>query len=361
MTHRTTRPIGLFDQSKPADQIASAEAQIVEQSKRIDFYLTEYTVEILVKKLAEGDFEIPSYQREFTWEPRRQSRFVESLLIGLPIPFLIFWQNPDSGNLEIVDGSQRLRTLRAFLENRLVLDDLDQLSSLNGFKYSDFPESRQKKIKNQSIRGIILNDRADAQSRFDVFERINTGSKHANMAEIRRGAIGGPFLDLVIALSSGDEFKALAPVTNKAEAEREREELVTRFFAYSDGLEGYRDRPAEFIFDYVKKMNERFAGDPGLVRIYQDRFLKMLEAVGTFSPSGFRKTPTSNTTPRTRFEALAIGTYLALEVKPDLDFRSVDTSWLTADEFLSVSSSGGANGKQTLIARTEYVKNKLLG
>lgn len=361
MTQRTTRPGGLFEQTKLADQIALAEAQIIEQSKRIDFYLTEYTVELLVKKLVDGDFEIPKYQRAFTWEHRRRVRFIESLLIGLPIPFLIFWQHPETGNLEIVDGSQRLRTLREFLENKLVLENLDQLPALDGFTYSDFSEARQKKIRNQSIRGIVLNEHADDQSRFDVFERINTGSKHANSAEIRRGAIGGPFLDLAISLSLEDKFKKLAPVPDKAEAEREREELVTRFFAYSDGLDGYRDRPAEFIFEYVKKINERFGADPKLTDVYRERFMKMLDAVETFSPNGFRKTATTNTTPRTRFEALAIGTYLAMQENPALDFRRVDNSWLDATDFLKVSSSGGANGKQTLIARTVYVKNKLLG
>ena len=93
------------------EQIAAAETQIVEQSKRIEFYLTEYSVELLAAKMRSGDFEIPAYQREDTWEPTRKSRFIESLLMGLPIPFLFFWESPTTGKLEIVDGSQRLRTI----------------------------------------------------------------------------------------------------------------------------------------------------------------------------------------------------------------------------------------------------------
>jgi uncharacterized protein with ParB-like and HNH nuclease domain len=94
-----------------SDQVAAAEAQIVEQSKRIEFFLTEYSVELLAQKMRNGDFEIPAYQREDTWEPERKTRFIESLLIGLPIPFLFFWEAPSSGKLEIVDGSQRLSNL----------------------------------------------------------------------------------------------------------------------------------------------------------------------------------------------------------------------------------------------------------
>jgi hypothetical protein len=66
-------------------KVARAEAQILEQAKRIEFYLTEYSVELLAQKMESKEFVIPSYQREDTWEPERKSRFIESLLMGLPI------------------------------------------------------------------------------------------------------------------------------------------------------------------------------------------------------------------------------------------------------------------------------------
>jgi len=98
------------------DQQEAAEEQILELSKRIEFYLTEYSVELLAKKMKDGEFVIPDYQRDDTWEDTRKSRFIESLLMGLPIPFLFFWEIPESGKLEIVDGSQRLRTIQQFVE-----------------------------------------------------------------------------------------------------------------------------------------------------------------------------------------------------------------------------------------------------
>src|SRR4051812_21427955 len=137
------------------EQIAAAEAQIVEQSKRIEFYITEYSVELLAQKMQSGEFEIPAYQREDTWEPARKSRFIESLLMGLPIPFLFFWESPDTGKLEIVDGSQRLRTIQQFVLGDMVLGELDELSALEGLRFADLPESRQRKVKNRSIRGIV--------------------------------------------------------------------------------------------------------------------------------------------------------------------------------------------------------------
>jgi len=99
---------------KSDDEVAQAEDQIVELSKRIEFYLTEYSVELLASKMSKGEFVVPAYQREYTWEHDRKSRFIESLVLGLPIPFLFFWEMPD-GKLEIVDGSQRLRSIEEFV------------------------------------------------------------------------------------------------------------------------------------------------------------------------------------------------------------------------------------------------------
>jgi hypothetical protein len=270
-----------------ADLIENAEKQIIEQSKRIEFYVTEYTIELLASKMRNGDFVVPSYQRRFTWEPERRSRFIESVLMGLPIPFLFFWEDPETGKLEVVDGSQRLRTIEEFLLGDLKLGDLEELSLLKGFRFRDLPESRQRKIKNRSIRGIVLNEHADEQARFDLFDRINTGSKIANKAEVRQGALGGPFLDLVVELAQSQLFYQLAPVPEKKEREREREELVTRFFAYSDGLEDYRDRVSPFLYAYTKKKNAEFAADQTIAHAYKDRFFQTMEVVGRNFRYGF--------------------------------------------------------------------------
>ena len=163
----------------PTQQLEAAEAAIVDRSKRIEFYTTEYNVEILVSKLVAGDFVVPDYQRAFTWDSARKSKFIESVLIGLPIPFLFFWE-ADDGRMEIVDGSQRLRTLQEYTSGNLSLQKLEEIPDLNGTIFNDLSNARQRKFLNRSIRGIVLNENADPQARFDMFERINTGSKVAN-------------------------------------------------------------------------------------------------------------------------------------------------------------------------------------
>jgi hypothetical protein len=347
---------------KSEDELAQAEDQIVELSKRIEFYLTEYSVELLANKMNKKEFVVPAYQREYTWEHERKSRFIESLVLGLPIPFLFFWEMPN-GKLEIVDGSQRLRSIEEFVLGDLRLGELQSLTALSGFKFSDLPESRQRKINNRSIRGIVLNEHADEQARFDMFERINTGSKIANMAEVRRGALAGPFMDLIIELSVLPTFVALAPVSKKDRDEREHEELVARFFAYSDGLEGYKDRPSEFIFNYVKKMNTEAGSDPALTDRYRARFQEAIDFIDRVFPYGFRRNVRGKATPRARFEAIAVGSRLALDERPTLaDENVVDVSpWLASDDFTAVTGSDGANAIARLKERTGFVRTRLLG
>lgn len=341
-------------------QIAAAEAQIIEQSKRIDFYMTEYSVEILAQKMDKGDFSVPSYQRAFTWEDERKSRFIESVIMGLPIPFLFFWEMAD-GKLEIIDGSQRLRTLKEFVLNEFRLSELESLPSISGFRFLDLPESRQRKILNRSIRGIVLNEHADEQARFDMFERINTSSKTANKAEVRRGALAGPFMTLIIDLAQLPKFIELAPVSRKLALEREREELVTRFFAYGESLVGYKDRPSEFLFDYVKRMNAAIEQDTNLIATYRKRFIDTMLFVENVFPWGFRRAATGKATPRARFEAIAIGSHLAITQNPQLlnDLPNIQ-GWISAKEFSEITGSDGANAIARLRGRMHFVRDHLL-
>lgn len=345
---------------KEPSLVEAAERQIVEQSRRIDFYLTEYTIELLASKMRSADFVVPSYQRAYTWELERKSRFIESILLGLPIPFLFFWEQPDSGKLEIVDGSQRLRTIEEFVLGDLELDELEQLSLVQGFRFTDLPESRQRKFKNRSIRGVVLAEHADIQARLDLFDRINTGSKAANKAEVRRGVLAGPFMRLVISLAESADFMKLAPLPEKQVLERQHEELVTRFFAYSDGLDGYRDRPSEFLFDYTRRMNGAFEQDETLEPLYRARFQNVMRFVEQGFPFGFGRSAKATTTPRARFEAIAIGSFLALEQIPSLaPSQSAIEQWINSADFRGVTGADGANALRRLQGRIEYVREHL--
>ena len=195
---------------------------------------------------------------------------------------------------------------------------------------------------------------------------VQCGTQNNSSSEervrITLGAEGSPG-DLVIELSTDPDFARLAPISKKQEKERGRDELVTRFFAYGDGLDSYRDRPAQFLFEYSKKMNQQFELKPDLMNTYRARFKSTMEFVRDHFPHGFRKKSTSNTTPRARFEAIAIGSYLALQEEPELGVSKPVPSvvpWLESPEFRSVTGSDGANVIAKLRARLDFVKERLL-
>src|SRR5690606_31056049 len=157
------------------EQKELAEEQILKQQVYADYDTKEYPIEIIVQKYLvgkdddENELFIPSYQRDFVWDNKRQSKFIESILIGLPIPYIF---TADRGErFEIVDGSQRIRSLTAFTNNELVLTNLEKLDRLNGFKFQDLPLSRQRRFNRKTLRMIELSEKADADITNDLFER----------------------------------------------------------------------------------------------------------------------------------------------------------------------------------------------
>ena len=336
-----------------------AEEQIIEKQKIVDFDIKEFTIELLIQKYLnkldedDNDIFIPEYQRDFVWDKDRQSKFIESVLLGLPIPY-IFTADTD-GRLEIVDGSQRLRTIVAFKKDELTLQELEILSDLNGFKYSDLSKSRQRKFENSTIRMIALSDKSDEDVRYMMFERINTGSETLKDMEKRKGIFSGKFIDFVYKECSNHPlFTKNTRFTEKLIRRGEPQELITRFFAYSNSLESFKGNVNDFLNQFVKGCNESF----NKKQFFAD-FDKMLKFIDLNMPLAFIKTKTSQKTPRVRFDAIAVGVILALRINPDL--KAKNAKWLESDNFKNLITSGGQNSAKLIRDRITFVKNQLLG
>lgn len=352
------------------EEIAAAEAAISTVSRQVKFTVTEYPISVYVERFPDdenGRYFVPEYQRKLAWRPHQQSEFVESLLVGLPIPFLFFYQSPD-GRMEIVDGSQRMRAMRAFLKDELRLSDLVLVPELNGFTFLDLPEDRRNKLEDVTIRTIVLDPSTDPSTRAEMFARINKSGTVANEAEIRRGSLPGPVTELIRELAESAEFAAVTPMSQKVVDQREREELVTRFFAYLAGWDtpegrfpNYRDRPKKYLYDYLKSANDVAADDPELIGRMRLEFDRMLERVSQLFPNGFRKNSTANTIPRVRFEAIATGTALALRHKEDLDVSSEQVvARMEEKAFDKIVVSDGANVRSKLEGRIGLVRSILI-
>ena len=202
------------------EQRDAAEQQIVEHHKIIDYDTREYPVEVIVAKYTnrleedDNDFFIPDYQRDLTWPEQHQSLFVESVLMGLPIPLLFLADVAgQEGRAEIVDGSQRVRTLARFMNNELRLSGLQRLTKLNGFTFADLPPIRQRRFGRHTMRMIELREGADEEVRRDIFSRINTSSQNLNAMEERWGSKDGPFLEIIRHCSKEPLFIKLAPLS----------------------------------------------------------------------------------------------------------------------------------------------------
>jgi hypothetical protein len=361
----------------PPERVEEAESQITEYARTVKFTVTEYSFEFIVQKLNADRYYVPEYQRELVWTPAKKSKFVESVLMGLPIPFVFFWQNED-GRLEIVDGSQRLRTIRDFMADKITLSGLEVLPALNGFRFSDLSTSRRLKFGEISIRIIILDNTTDAVTRTEMFARINTGGTTANDAEIRRGSLPGPFMELVVDLANDAKFVELTPISQPLIDQREREELVTRFFAYLNSFDPalqngqgdiptYKEEPRRFFFSFVKAMNDRAAAEQADVGTsltldaMRVDFANALEFVETASPHGFTKSDTGKQVPRVRFESIAVGAALALRIDPTIKDRVKDiTPLLDSDDFTEATRSDAANVKSKLLNRLRMTRNWLL-
>ncbi|MEI6445953.1 MAG: DUF262 domain-containing protein [Nostocales cyanobacterium ELA583] len=361
------------------DSISTAEQQIEDRRQEIDYNTREFTIEIIVNKYLEKDDDdlseiyVPEYQREFVWDVTRQSRLIESIVLGLPIPLLFVAEIKESGKLEIVDGSQRVRTLAAFIKNQLRLKNLRTLDSLNGFYFKDFAPSRQRKFKNTPIRMIVLSDKANERVRNDMFDRINTSSLDLTPMETRKGVYRGDFIDFVFECSKHETFINLCPIYSYFQSRNEEAELVLRFFAFSETYPKFRlsdvkNHPdlertgvARFLDEYVIWKNTSFTKEEESQKMRN--FEQMLVFVEKTFPSGFKKYHDSDSTPRPYFEAISVGSHLALKQKPDLVITDL---WQTGEKNTQSYSFRIPVGRyqthkpENMQQRIDYVKEKLL-
>lgn len=258
------------------DQKHLAERAIIEKQKEISFGLREWSIETILKKFGEGgevdnpecELFIPDYQRDYKWDDRTASRFIESILLGLPIPYIYIADNYNEdesldGRVEIIDGSQRIRSIYYFTTNQFPLSDLKELTELESFYFKDLPAGRQRRFLRESLRIMELKSDDPGYKR-DLFERINSGLKPLIPMEQRKGSDSAesPFYKEVIdPCSKNALFRELAPLSTNRRSNEDYAELVLRFFGYGDELEQYNNSVRKFLDDYFTKMAKKTSAE----------------------------------------------------------------------------------------------------
>lgn len=351
------------------NKLNALEVQISEQKKTVDFDTREFTIEILVKKYLDeiekdnNELFVPEYQREFVWDDDMQSRLIESITLGLPIPIIFVAEN-SNGRLEIVDGSQRIRTLAAFITNELRLCGLEKLTEMNGVIFEDLPISRQRKIKNIPIRMIVLSESATEEVKNDLFERINRGSDLLRSMEKRKGIYRGDFTNFIYKeCAKNPLILKLAPLAKSVDNRQEHEELILRFFALVDSYPNFTTHNrgiGSMLDEYIENKNKTF--DNSELEVKRTQFDNMLKFVEKNIKHGFCKRSGQGVS-RVFFEAISVGVHLALKENPDISISNINVgNWMADKNFYAlIAGKYKTHTPEKMRQRIEFVRDKLLG
>jgi hypothetical protein len=265
------------------DETSTVEFNIVVTS-------SDWTLELLASKFQSGDIIVPDYQRKFVWDIRRASTLIESFAIGLPVPQVFFYENAD-GQLEVIDGQQRITSIAYFFEGFFGGEDsngsrkifklkgLEQRKDLEGKSYAELDERTKRRIKNASLRGVTVKqltpEEEQPESVYHIFERLNTGGQPLNAQEIRNVVYRGPLLAELERLNQDKNWRMIYGKPEPDPKQRDIE-LILRLLAFYKNTENYTPPMKDFL---SKEMSKNRAFDSGRSKEFSKAFGSSVEAV----------------------------------------------------------------------------------
>lgn len=197
----------------------------------------------LITMYDENELLKPELQRNYVWDKNEASRFIESLLLGLPVPSIFLAKQTNEKKL-IIDGYQRIMTVYDYVNRKIFSKDgsIFKLSSSKrinerwrGKSFDELSDSEQRKIKSTTIHAIIFQQKEpkdDDTSLYQIFERINTSGRSLTPQEIRNCVYQGPLNTLLIDLNKRPEWRAMYG-TKLPDSRMKDTEFILRFFVLS--------------------------------------------------------------------------------------------------------------------------------
>jgi hypothetical protein len=218
----------------------------------VEYYGADFPVDVLVKRMEEQDFIIPGFQREYVWKEDEASRFIESLLIGFPVPSLFLVREKKSAKYIVIDGQQRLKALQYFYKGSFPNGKPFKLKGVqtlyNGLTYTNLSLSDQRSLSNAIIHCVIISEDNGSSGTFALFARLNTSGTPLNSQEIRNAIYHGSFSELIQDLSQNETWKTLYDKTDNRSTEQE---LILRFLALHFNIERYRGDMIDFLNEFM--------------------------------------------------------------------------------------------------------------
>ncbi len=231
-----------------------SEEEVLDFTYTITSYGADYPIDSLVKRLKENKIRVPPFQRGYVWNERQASRFIESLLLGLPVPGIFLSKDMESADLLVIDGQQRLKSLLFFYEG--FIDDkvfrlVDVQKRFLGKTYKELePEDRQRLDDSIIHATIVKQDKPseDNSSIYLIFERLNSGGLQLQPQEIRSAIYSGLFSDLLKELNKNVAWRRIYGNTS---TRLKDQEFILRFFAMYLYRDNYQKPLKGFLNKYM--------------------------------------------------------------------------------------------------------------
>jgi uncharacterized protein with ParB-like and HNH nuclease domain len=333
--------------------------QLNTQKRKVDFDTYDITVKEIINMVAEEIIDIaPEYQRLFQWRDDRQSKFIESVLLGIPVPSLFMATNPD-GTWEVIDGVQRLSTLIHFSDNEkakkrsgvsgnLVLKDLQKLELFNNKGFVDIPKNIQMNFSLKPVKVTTLSDKSDKKVRFDLFERLNTGGLSLSDQEIRNCIFKGEFREFLKELARNTNFRKVVQLPKNKEVNATYEELVLKFFAYLNDEKSFVHSVVDFLNDYMEKATRTFNYSKN-----REIFEHVFSTLASVLPNGIRR---KAKTPVILYEAISVGAARVYMDKQKINTKGIE-DWIISKE-LETLTTGATNSQKMVRDRINFCINR---
>lgn len=248
----------------------------------ITSYGADMPVDGIVKRLEEDAIFIPpDFQRKFVWSYTQASRFIESLLLGLPVPGIFLFREPASRKLMVVDGQQRLRSLRNFYQGTFRGREFRLIGVSEEFlgkTYRALSAESKRDLDDSIVHATIFQQDQpsnDRSSVYSVFERLNTGGSPLQPQEIRACVYRGKLNELLSNLAKNVHWRAVYRSENPRKKD---EEIILRFLALYHDVSSYERPMKQFLNDFM----ERHQDPPdNLCMKFRHTFETTIEAVAS--------------------------------------------------------------------------------
>ena len=294
------RIIGTLDDSTPQELIEKIEglgdpADLDAVDYPLDDIMvrseTRAVIEVVKRIKRERFFMAPDFQRDFVWEPARQSKLIESCVMRIPLPVFYVAEGKD-GRIVVVDGLQRLTTFVRFISDELKLTGLGKEHPLNGKRFSELPVNLQERIEDTQLTLYILDKNAPQRARLDIFERVNSGSVLTRQ-QMRNALYNGAGTRWLAKMARGKAFLDATGKSLNRKTMRDRE-AVNRFAAFHVlGHAAYENGDMdEFLARAIERLNSK--DEDWLEHLGRRFVLSMRNNHAIFERHAFRKSLARN-------------------------------------------------------------------